>query len=56
MVANSEVTKTDAVLYEKKDHIAWVIMNRPEALNSKNDALVSGVGRGMRAALSLIHI
>lgn len=50
MVATSEVTKTDAVLYEKRDHVAWVIMNRPEALNSKNDALVSGVGRAMRAA------
>ena len=50
MVATSEVTKTDAVLYEKQDHVAWVIMNRPEALNSKNDALVSGVGRAMRAA------
>ena len=50
MVATSEVTKTDAVLYEKQDHVSWVIMNRPEALNSKNDALVSGVGRAMRAA------
>ena len=50
MVATSEVTKTDAVLYEKEDHISWVIMNRPEAMNSKNDALVSGVGRAMRAA------
>ena len=50
MGATSEVTKTDAVLYEKQDHVAWVIMNRPEALNSKNDALVSGVGRAMRAA------
>lgn len=50
MVATSQVTGTEAVLYEKKDHVAWVIMNRPEALNSKNDALVTGVARGMRAA------
>ena len=50
MVATNEVTKTDAVLYEKKDHVAWVIMNRPEALNSMNDALTNGVGRAMRAA------
>ena len=50
MVATSQVTGTEAVLYEKKDHVAWVIMNRPEALNSKNDALVTGVAKGMRAA------
>ena len=50
MVATSEVTNTEAVLYEKRDHVAWVIMNRPEAMNSKNDDLVSGVAKGMRAA------
>ena len=50
MVATSEVTKTDAVLYEKRDHVAWVIMNRLNAISAKNDALVTGVGRGMRAA------
>lgn len=50
MAATSEVTKTEAVLYEKKDHVAWVIMNRPEAMNAKSDALNSGVARGMRAA------
>ena len=50
MVATNEVTNTDAVLYEKKDHVAWVTLNRPEALNSMNDALMSGVGRAMRTA------
>ncbi len=50
MAATNEVTNTDAVLYEKKDHVAWVTMNRPEALNSMNDALMGGVGRAMREA------
>jgi enoyl-CoA hydratase/carnithine racemase len=50
MTATNEVTNTDAVLYEKKDHVAWVTMNRPEALNSMNDALMGGVGRAMREA------
>ncbi|MBF8266935.1 MAG: enoyl-CoA hydratase [Dehalococcoidia bacterium] len=50
MAATSEVTQTEAVLYEKKDHVAWVIMNRPDAMNAKNDDLVNGVARGMRAA------
>ncbi len=49
MVASSEVTKTDAVLYEKKDHVVWITMNRPEQMNAKNADEVTGVARAQVA-------
>jgi len=50
MVAGTDVTNTEAVLYEKKGHVSWVTMNRPEQMNAKNADEVTGVARAMRAA------
>ncbi|MFC2033502.1 enoyl-CoA hydratase/isomerase family protein [Chloroflexota bacterium] len=29
----------ETVIYEKKDNVAWITLNRPEVLNAQNDAL-----------------
>ena len=33
----------DAVLYAVKDNIATITLNRPQSLNSMNDALIDGL-------------
>ena len=34
----------EATIYEKKDHVAVLTMNRPEAMNAKNAAMNSNGG------------
>lgn len=34
---------TPLVLYEKRDHVAYITMNRPEAMNALNTELVNGL-------------
>ncbi len=34
---------SNAVLYEKRDRVAWITLNRPEAMNARNSALEVGV-------------
>ena len=33
----------DAVLFAVKDHVATITLNRPQSLNSMNDALIDGL-------------
>ncbi len=41
-----------ALLFEKKDHVAWLTLNRPEAKNTLNAEIFVDLSE----ALSLIHI
>ena len=41
-------TSTDAVLCEKRDRIAWVTINRPEAMNALDPCVGSGLGEAFR--------
>ena len=40
----------DPVLYEERDHIAVITLNRPEKKNTLNDAVIQGVADGIDAA------
>jgi enoyl-CoA hydratase len=37
----------EAIIYEKKDHIARITLNRPEALNALNRAMVTELGQAL---------
>ena len=44
---------TDVVLYEEQDGVAIVTLNRPEKMNTLNDAVIQGIADGIdRAAAS----
>ena len=36
-------TSSDIVLYEKRDRIAWITINRPEAMNALNPDVGAGL-------------
>jgi enoyl-CoA hydratase/carnithine racemase len=38
---------SSTVLYEKRDRIAWVTLNRPEAMNARNTELDNALGQAM---------
>ncbi len=40
----------DAVLYEVKDHVAVVTINRPRAMNAVNAAVSTGIGQALESA------
>ena len=45
MVAGTEVTRSETILYEKRDGVAWVTLNRPERMNALNTELRGAMGR-----------
>ena len=48
------MTTNDPVLYEERDHIAIITLNRPEKKNTLNDAVIQGVADSVdRASRSL---
>lgn len=40
----------DTIIYEKKDNLAWITLNRPEVLNAQNDHLRSEVIHAVKNA------
>lgn len=45
-----ETAANDAVLYEVRDHVAIITLNRPEAMNAINGALAGGLARALHTA------
>ena len=39
------IIQSETVKYEKRDRVAWVTLNRPEAMNSLNDEIRGAIGR-----------
>src|SRR5437867_3956345 len=50
IVTDDGVAASAAVLLTVEDGIAWVTLNRPEALNAMNGALMDGVHDALSAA------
>ena len=50
MVAETDVTRSETVLYEKRDGVAWVTLNRPERMNALNTELRGAMARALRDA------
>ena len=50
MVAGTEVTRSETILYEKSDGVAWVTLNRPERMNALNTELRGAMARALRDA------
>ena len=48
-------TSTDAVLYEVRDGVARITLNRPEKRNALNTAVVRGVRDGLRSRRRLLR-
>lgn len=46
------MTDTNAVLYEKRDRVAWLTINRAERRNAMNAAVISGIADGLRQAVT----
>jgi enoyl-CoA hydratase/carnithine racemase len=42
----------EPVLVERRDAVQWLTINRPERHNALNEAVVSGIAAGMRAAMA----
>ena len=56
-----EITKSETILYEKKDQIAYITLNRQERMNALGRELGQARARALKDAsedpdLSLIHI
>ena len=43
-------TTTPVVKYEKRDRVAWIGLNRPEAMNALNPEISTGVEAAIREA------
>ena len=41
---------TPTVKYEKRDRVAWITLNRPEAMNALNREIEHGIGEAVRTA------
>src|SRR4030042_3078163 len=39
-----------SIIYEKKDHVAWITLNRPEVLNAQSDELRAEVVEALEHA------
>jgi enoyl-CoA hydratase/carnithine racemase len=50
MASGTEVTLSETVLYEKRDGIAWVSLNRPERLNALSPDLRDALARALKDA------
>lgn len=50
MAEGIEVTLSDTILYEKKDGVAWVTLNRPERMNSLSMDLRGAMARALKDA------
>ncbi|HIE17248.1 MAG TPA: crotonase [Dehalococcoidia bacterium] len=42
--------KFETIIYEKKDNVAWITLNRPDKLNAQNQALLSEVTAALEQA------
>ena len=50
MAAGTEVTRSQTILYEKSDGVAWITLNRPERMNALNTELRGAMARALRDA------
>jgi len=50
MAASATLTQFENLLYDKKDHIAYVTVNRPKVLNALNPATMEDLRRAFTAA------
>ena len=47
MATGIEVTQSETILYDKRDGMAWVRLNRPERLNALSTELREAMARAM---------
>lgn len=40
----------ETLIYEKKEHVSWITLNRPEVLNTQNFTLLNELNRTLDAA------
>ena len=48
--AGFEITQSETILYEKKDRIAWITLNRPERMNALGRELSQARARALKDA------
>jgi enoyl-CoA hydratase/carnithine racemase len=48
--AGFDITQSETIIYEKKDRVAWITLNRPERMNSQGRELGAAKSRALRDA------
>lgn len=48
--AGFDITQSETIIYEKKDRVAWITLNRPERMNSTGRELSAAKSRALRDA------
>jgi enoyl-CoA hydratase len=44
----------DPILYEERDHVAFVTLNRPDKLNTLNEAMIAGIAEAIERATASV--